>query len=131
MKLLGIELKGEYTIAYYDSCFRVFDENDNKIYFEDSDGFWIKRIFDENNNQIYYEDSDKYWAKREFDENNNEIYFEDSDGYWEKRVYDKNNNEIYYEDSEGVIINNRPKAKQYTVAELERLLGEKIEIVSE
>ena len=38
------------------------------------------KIKDKNNNRIYYEDSNGYWSKREFDKNNNIIYYEDSDG---------------------------------------------------
>ncbi|KFZ25872.1 MAG: hypothetical protein KQ78_01828 [Candidatus Izimaplasma bacterium HR2] len=90
MKLKGVELKGEYIIRYQDDSFSVFDKNNNKIYYENSDGFWVKREFN------------------------------------------KNNNEIYYEASNGVIEDNRPiKVKKYTVAELEKILGETIEIVSE
>jgi hypothetical protein len=37
-------------------------------------------IKDKNNNKIYYENSDGYWVKQEFDSNNNIIYWEDSDG---------------------------------------------------
>jgi len=38
--------------------FIIRDENGNKIYYEYSDSFWVKREFDENSNEIYYEDSD-------------------------------------------------------------------------
>ena len=68
------------------------------------------KIKDKNNNRIYYEDSSGYWYKREYDSNNNQIYFEDSNGYWSKREFDKNNNIIYYEDSDGEIIDKRPKS---------------------
>jgi hypothetical protein len=37
-------------------------------------------INDKNNNRIYYEDSVGFWVKREYNKNNNEIYFEDSKG---------------------------------------------------
>jgi len=37
--------------------FIIKDENGNKIYSEDSNGYWIKREFDEKNNQTYYENS--------------------------------------------------------------------------
>lgn len=85
-----------------------YDENNNLIYLEDSDGYWFKREYDENNNEIYYENSYGNWEKREYDENNNEIYYEDSDGNWTKREYDENNKMIYFEDSDGEIIGNRP-----------------------
>ena len=38
-------------------------------------------IFNQNGNKIYYENSDGYWRKWEYDENGNNIYYENSDGY--------------------------------------------------
>ena len=57
MKLKGIELNGTYRVGFHDRCFKVYDENDNLIYFENSDGFWAKREYDERDKLIYYEDS--------------------------------------------------------------------------
>ena len=37
---------------------RVYDSNGNRIYYEDSDGGWVKSEYDTNGNSIYYEDSD-------------------------------------------------------------------------
>jgi YD repeat-containing protein len=54
----------------------------------------VKALHDENNNKIYYEDSDHNWEKYEYDENNNLIERECSDGSWWKNKYDKNNNLI-------------------------------------
>ena len=65
-------------------------------------------IYDSNNNKIYYEDSDGDWDRYEYDLNNNLIYLESSNGYWRKQEYDLNNNEIYYENSDGEIRGNRP-----------------------
>ena len=88
------------------------------------------RLYDKNNNEIYYEDSDGYWEKSEYNENNNEIYYEDSDGDWEKREYDKNSNLIYYEDSSGYIVDNRPKeTKELTAKEISDLLGYEVKII--
>jgi hypothetical protein len=67
------------------------------------------RLYDSNNNEIYYEDSDGYWYKSEYDSNGNVIYFENSNGYWVKREYDSNGNVIYFENSNGIIRDNRPK----------------------
>jgi hypothetical protein len=78
-----------------------YDINNNLIYFGDSDGYWVKKEYDNNNNRIYYENSDGSWLKQEYDNNNNLIYFGDSDGSWLKQEYDINNNLIYYEDSNG------------------------------
>ena len=40
-----------------DFPFRIEDKNGNQIYYEDSDGFWIKRECDSNGKHTYYEDS--------------------------------------------------------------------------
>ena len=66
-------------------------------------------IKDKNGNRIYYEDSDGYWAKREYDSQGRLIYYQNSNGVWGKWEYDSNGNEIYYEDSGGTIIDRRPK----------------------
>jgi len=58
----------------------VYDEQDNKIYYEDSDGYWEKREYDVQGNIFYYEDSRGYWVKREYDTNGNLTYWENSDG---------------------------------------------------
>ena len=71
--------------------------------------FTIKgnNVFDQNNNRIYWEDSYGYWFKNEYDSNGNNIYYEDSTGEWEKWEYDTNGNIIYYENSNGFIEDNR------------------------
>jgi hypothetical protein len=67
-------------------------------------------ITDKNENEIYWEDSNGFWVKKEFDSDENLIYFEDSDGYWIKRMYDSDGNLIYDENSYGYIIDDRPKS---------------------
>jgi hypothetical protein len=107
-----------------DFPFEIKDKNNNKIYFETSNGNWYKQEFDKNNNAIYCEDSDGGWWKQEFDSNNNAIHFEDSNGNWSKQEYDQSNNEIYYETSDGTIIDNRPKpTPEFTMEELTAKLG--------
>jgi hypothetical protein len=66
-------------------------------------------IKDSKGNQIYFENSDGYWVKRERDSKGKEIYWENSDGYWVKREYNSEGKEIYFEDSYGTIYDNRPK----------------------
>ena len=66
-------------------------------------------LYDSNGNRIYYENSDGYWVKRDYDSNNNLIYREYSNGFWYKQEFDSNNNIIYYENSTGYIVDNRPK----------------------
>ena len=60
--------------------FVIKDDNSNKIYSEDSDGYWWKHQYDDANNPVYHEDSYGYWWKKEFDDNGNQIYHENSDG---------------------------------------------------
>ena len=66
-------------------------------------------IKDKNGNLLYFEDSDGLWLKNEFDSKGNVIYSKHSNGYWVKRECDSNGNETYFENSEGMIIDNRPK----------------------
>jgi hypothetical protein len=61
--------------------FIIKDKNDNRIYFENSNGFWNKSEYDSNGKEIYYENSYGYWIKNEYDSNGKEIYYESSDGY--------------------------------------------------
>jgi hypothetical protein len=113
-----------HQLKVTDFPFEIKDKNNNKIYYEYSNGYWAKQEFDKNNNQIYYENQDGYWSKREYDKNNNLIYLETSNGYWSKGEFDKNNNQIYYEDSNGLIIDNRPKSTpEFTMGELTSKLG--------
>ena len=59
----------------------VYNTDGNKIYFENSDSFWIKYEYDANGNEIYYENNSGYWVKHEYDSNDNEVYVENSRGY--------------------------------------------------
>ena len=61
--------------------FELYDANGNVIYFENSDGYWVKYERNANGNVIYYEDSNGDWEKHQLDTNGNEIYFENSNGY--------------------------------------------------
>jgi hypothetical protein len=76
---------------------RTFDENNNEIFYQNSDGNWEKREYDERNNCIYYATLSGFWIKREYDERNNEVRFENSSGFWIKQTFDKNNRRINYE----------------------------------
>ena len=71
---------------------RKYDENNNLIYFRNSNNgteIWYK--YDENNNETHYKSTSgkEYW--REYDKNNNEIHWNDTNNneYWYKR--DENN----------------------------------------
>ncbi len=98
--------------------FIIKDKNGKEIYFEDSNGFWIKREYDQNGKEIYYENSRGFWEKRQYDQNGNRIYFENSRGYWEKYQYDQNRKQIYFEASDGLIRDNRPKVVELTLDEI-------------
>ena len=76
------------------------------------------RIKDSEGNQIYYENSDGDWVKREYDSNGDRIYWEDSDGYWSKSEWDSKGVRIYFEDSDGEIIDDRPKTDVQKAIEL-------------
>jgi len=65
------------------------------------------RVYDTNGNEIYYENSNGYWVKKEYDTNGNMIYSETSDGFWVKKEYDNQGNLIYTETSDGYIEDNR------------------------
>jgi hypothetical protein len=75
-------------------------------------------IKDSNGNWIYYENSDGFWVKRKFDSKGKLIYSENSNGYWVKSEYDSEGNEIYWENSNGEIIDNRPKTDVEKALEL-------------
>ena len=83
-------------------------------------------IKDKNGSYIYFEDSDGYWVKREYDSEGNRIYSEDSNGYWVKWEYDSNGNVIYFENSDGEITDNRPKSCEGKIVEIG---GEKFKLV--
>jgi hypothetical protein len=91
--------------------FEIKDSEGNRIYLEDSNGYWQKQEWDSKGKEIYFENSERYWLKSEYDSEGKEIYFEDSNGYWVKRKYDSKGNRIYYENSDGTIVDNRPKTE--------------------
>jgi len=106
-----------------DFPFVINDKDGNRIYYEHSDGYWVKNEYDAHGNQIYYEDSDGYWSKREYDAHGNEIYWENSTGFWSKRERDAHGKEIYFENSNGVIVDNRPKQVELTLQQIADKLG--------
>ena len=86
---------------------RVYDTNGNYIYYEDSNGSWIKREYDANGNLIYREKDNGFWVKKEYNADNKMTYREYNDGYWERLEYDDYGNQNYYENEEGDIEDNR------------------------
>ena len=98
--------------------FQIKDSKGNLIYWEQSDGYWVKREYDSKGKQIYWENSTGYWVKSEYDPKGKQIYFEDCDGFWVKYEYDSKGKQIYYENSDGVITDNRPKTDVQKAIEL-------------
>ena len=78
-----------------------FDQNQNLVRREYSEGNWMKCEYDQNNNKILQEYSDGYWEKSEYDQNNNQIRHEFSGGTWTKYEYDQNNNPVRWETPDG------------------------------
>ncbi len=100
-KLILSKLFNDDIVMYDGDEINIYNSNGNKIYYEDSEGYWVKYEYDTNGNQIYFENSNGEWYKYEYDSRGNKVYYEDSEGYWVKYEYDSNGNEIYYEDSDG------------------------------
>ena len=48
--------KTEYD-EYGNIGYHIYDQNDNLIYYENSNDTWVKKEYDENGRIIYYEDS--------------------------------------------------------------------------
>jgi uncharacterized membrane protein len=84
-------------------------------------------INDKDGNSIYWENSDGFWLKSEYDANGNQIYCEDSNDYWSKSEYDANGNQIYWENSAGTVIDKRPKQVELTLQQIADKLGIKVE----
>ena len=81
---------------------KINDDNGNRTYREDSDGFWYRCEHDANGNETYYEDSDGDWARYEYDAYGRVTYFEDNADYWARYGRDDKGYETYYENSLGV-----------------------------
>ena len=113
----------EYPIGLY-------NEQGNKIYHEESDGYWEKWKYDAQGNKIYHEESDGYWEKYEYDIQGNETYYEDSEGYWRKYEYDTQGKQTYFEDNHGNKRGTSKNAhKELTVKQIEEKLGHKVKII--
>ena len=73
------------------------------------------RLYNEQGKRIYYEDMNGFWLKKEYNDQGKEIYFENSVGFWIKREYNEQGKEIYIEYNSGYIEDNRPKSKTKTI----------------
>jgi hypothetical protein len=79
----------------------IKDENGNRTYYEDSDGYWSRHEYDENGKQTYYEDRYGYWERCEYGKKGNKTYSENSNGLWWRYEYDENGNLTYFENCYG------------------------------
>ena len=56
--------------------FTIEDENGNRIYYENENGFWWSIEYDSDGNKIYSENFPNYSRNWKYDSNGNEIYYE-------------------------------------------------------
>ena len=113
----GKELDIKYPIE-------LFDKDGNKVYYENSTGYWWKCEYQEGT-AVYYENG--FWWKDELDKDGNKVYSEGKTGFWEKREY-RDGIQVYYEDSNGYIVDNR-KPVDMTMEEVCKELGRNVRIV--
>ncbi len=93
---------GEVNLRSYE----IYNKNHGRAIYCEWDCFWEINKYDERGNRIYLENSTGFWCKYGYDEDNNFTYHENSNGLWIKREYDKNGELIYHETSnEGIVIN--------------------------
>ena len=57
MKTIGQQIKWDFEA---NGDLQIRDKNSNLIYFEDSDGFWVKQEYDSQGKVIYIKDSKGY-----------------------------------------------------------------------
>ena len=55
IKIMNInyDLKFGDTVEHHENHYEVYDQNGNKKYYENSDGYFIQREYDNENNIIY------------------------------------------------------------------------------
>jgi len=69
-----------------------------------------KDIFNKKGLLLYYETSNGYWVRREYNENGKTLYYVNSEGLWIKQEFDDNGGIIYREtSSDGILLDNRNK----------------------
>ena len=79
----------------------LYDNNGRLIFDLDRNGFWIKRKYDDYDNLVYFENSDGLCIHNVYDNDGNLIRSEHSDGYWMRRRFDEHGQCLYTEDSDG------------------------------
>jgi len=94
----------QFNHVFSKGDFKLFDQNGNEVYYENSKGYWIKRKYDQDGNHVYWENSSGYWVKQEFNEEGIRVWFENSNGFWARWEFD-GGNLIRYENSDEVVQN--------------------------
>ena len=79
----------------------VKDRNDNVVYYQDGDGYWLESEYNKFGLQTCYRNSKGTWYKKEYDECGRQTYFINSVGDWAKSEYDSNGDKVFYENSYG------------------------------
>ena len=67
--------------------FRIFNEQGNIIYYEESNGYWFIQRYDKNNSIVYFDNSYGSWFEKKYDDNYHLIFHKKYDGYTETREY--------------------------------------------
>jgi hypothetical protein len=67
-------------VHYIEPMHGVYNKDKNRIYHENSNGFWERYEYNDQGKRTYYEDSICRWYKKEYDQYGNVIYYENSDG---------------------------------------------------
>lgn len=88
--------KGNEVVIYEDGVvtWKTYDENNNHITTNDSEGYWAKKTYDSHNRELTHDDSYGGWSRAEYDENGWMIKYEDEE-YWEESKYDAEGNRIW------------------------------------
>jgi len=108
--------------------FIIEDDEGNKTYSENSDGFWYRYEYDDNGNITYQENSNGFWYRHEYDDEGNETYHEYSNGFWCRYEYDDDGNETYYEDSSGYKRGTKKGTiKELSMNDIAKLVGIPVE----
>lgn len=78
-----------------------YDKNGNTVFYENSNGFWIKDEFDESGKVTLRKTSALSYIKYSYDNYGNLIYMEDSNGNWSKTEYNEKGLPISFKNSYG------------------------------
>ena len=111
------KLRKEYenVMGTVDCTLKLFNAAGQEVYYEMSDGFWVKTEYNEAGQVVYVGNSLGSWSKTEYNEAGKQVYVGNSEGLWSKYEYNEEGEEVYYEHSDGTVRDNRPnKAKIFT-----------------